>query len=352
MNNRRKRAAVNDDTPGIEDVAALAGVSTASVSRALNEPARVRPATRQRILAAIDQLGYVPDAAARALSSRRLRTIGAVVPTLDNAIFATGINALQRRLAQRGFTLLVASSEYDQGEELREAHALMARGVDGLMLVGAAHPPALYEALTRKRLPFVNCWTYAPDAPVPSIGFDNRKAMHTVVDYLVGLGHRRIGMISGFTAENDRARDRLVGVREALAHHGLEIEPGHLVERAYEVRDGREAARMLLRLPDAPTALICGNDVLAMGALFEAQAQGIAVPRALSIVGFDDLPMSSSLVPPLTTVRVPVAEMGRRAADYLLDRIAGHAPPAHSELQADLVIRGTTARPIAPVDPA
>ncbi len=345
MSNRRKRSGAGSETPGIEDVANLAGVSTASVSRALNDPGRVRPATRKRVMEAIEQLGYVPDAAARALSSRRLRTIGAIVPTLDNAIFASGINALQRRLAQRDFTLLVASSEYDQSEELREANALIARGVDGMMLVGAAHPAALYEMLARKPLPFVNCWTYSADTPHPCIGFDNRLAMHRVADYLLSLGHRRIGMISGFTAENDRARERLEGVRQALARHGLEIRPGQLLERAYEVRDGREAARLLLRLPEPPTALICGNDVLAMGALFEAQAQGIAVPRALSIVGFDDLPISANLVPALTTVRVPVGEMGRRAADYLLDRLAGHAPPMHIELEADLIVRGTTAAP-------
>lgn len=347
MKKRKKRNIVGHAVPGIADVAALAGVSTASVSRVINGSDRVGQTMQKRVLAAIEQLGYVPDAAARALSSRRLRAVGAIVPTLDNAIFARGIQALQQRLAQRNYTLLVASSEYDQYEELSEARALMTRGVDAMLLVGAAHSPELYESLARKPLPFVNCWTYTPDAPHPSIGFDNRKAMHRVVDYLVSLGHRRIAMIAGFTVENDRARERVEGVQEALAQRGLEIQPGQLLQRAYEVGEGREAARMVLRQPEPPTALICGNDVLALGALFEAQAQGIAVPGALSIVGFDDLPVSASLFPALTTVRIPVREMGRRAADYLLDRLLGHSTLLHTELHADLIVRGTTAPPTA-----
>lgn len=347
MKSRKKRNGADGDLPGIADVAVLAGVSTASVSRVLNQSERVGPVMRKRVLAAIEQLGYVPDAAGRALSSRRLRAIGAIVPTLDNAIFASGIQALQRRLAQRNYTLLVASSEYDQYEELSEARALMARGVDAMMLVGAEHSPELYEALARKPLPFVNAWTYTPDAPHPSIGFDNRMAMQRVVNYLVSLGHRRIAMISGFTVENDRARERVEGVQQGLADCRLSIQPGQLLERAYDIKEGREAARMVLRMPEPPSAIICGNDILALGVLFEAQALGIAVPDALSIVGFDDLPVAASLVPALTTVRIPVREMGRRTADYLLDRLLGHTTQLHTELDADLIVRGTTAPPSA-----
>tara|TARA_R110001583_G_scaffold149274_1_gene301280 strand:+ start:82677 stop:83735 length:1059 start_codon:yes stop_codon:yes gene_type:complete len=341
----RRRETIRNDRPVLADVALAAGVSTASVSRVLNEPDKVRPEMRQRVMAAVEQLGYVPDGAARALASGRLRTIGAIVPTLDNAIFASGINALQRRLAQRGFTLLVASSEYDSDEEAREVHALVVRGVDGLVFVGEGHDPRLYKLLASKGLPYVNTWVHSPDQPHPTIGFDNRSAGHRLADYLMDLGHRRIAMVAGFTAHNDRARARAEGVRAALAKRGLEIAPGQFLERAYDVREGREALRTLLRLPDPPTAVICGNDVQAMGALFETQAQGIAVPARLSIVGFDDLPISANLVPALTTIRVPAADIGRRAADYLLDRLAGQDPPLHTELDAELVVRGTTAPP-------
>ncbi|TVT52185.1 MAG: LacI family DNA-binding transcriptional regulator [Azoarcus sp. PHD] len=341
----RRRETIRNDRPVLADVALAAGVSTASVSRVLNEPDKVRPEMRQRVMAAVEQLGYVPDGAARALASGRLRTIGAIVPTLDNAIFASGINALQRRLAQRGFTLLVASSEYDSDEEAREVHALVVRGVDGLVFVGEGHDPRLYKLLASKGLPYVNTWVHSPDQPHPTIGFDNRSAGLRLADYLMDLGHRRIAMVAGFAAHNDRARARAEGVRAALAKRGLEIAPGQFLERAYDVREGREALRTLLRLPEPPTAVICGNDVQAMGALFETQAQGIAVPARLSIVGFDDLPISANLVPALTTIRVPAADIGRRAADYLLDRLAGQDPPLHTELDAELVVRGTTAPP-------
>jgi LacI family transcriptional regulator len=334
--------------PVLADVARLAGVSTASVSRVLNEPDKVRPATRARVLAAIDQLGYVLDGAARALKSGRVRSIGAVVPTLDNAIFASAINALQRRLAQRDFTLLVASSDYEPAEELREARALLVRGVDGMVLVGASHAPELYRLLNQKQVPWVHTWTHLPEHDGASIGFDNRLAAQQTVNYLVGLGHRRIAMVAGVRAGNDRAVARVDGVIEALAGHGLALAPEQLLERPYDVRAGREAARELLAAPTPPSAIICGNDVLAMGVLFEAQAQGVPVPGRLSVVGFDDLPIAASLVPPLTTIRVPAVEMGRRAADYLLERIDGRNPPRHTGLEAELIVRGTTAPP-APV---
>jgi len=334
--------------PVLADVARLAQVSTASVSRVLNAPDTVRPATRNRVLAAIDQLGYVLDGAARALKSGRVRSIGAVVPTLDNAIFASAINALQRRLAQRDFTLLVASSDYDAAEELREARALLVRGVDGMVLVGSAHSPELYRLLTQKQVPCVHTWTYLPDEERASIGFDNRLAARRSVDYLVGLGHRNIAMVAGIAADNDRATARLQGVTEGLAAHGLSLDGTQALQRHYDVREGRDAARQLLASRTPPTAIICGNDLLAMGVLFEAQAQGIPVPAQLSIVGFDDLPIASSLVPPLTTVHVPAVDMGQRAADYLLARIHGLEPSLHTRLEADLIVRGTTAPPAAP----
>jgi len=331
--------------PVLADVARLAGVSTASVSRVLNEPDKVRPATRNRVLAAIDQLGYVLDGAARALKSGRVRSIGAVVPTLDNAIFASAINALQRRLAQRDFTLLVASSDYDADEELREARALLVRGVDGMVLVGAIHAPELYRLLSQKQVPWVHTWTHLSGPDKASIGFDNRAAARRTVDYLVSLGHRDIAMVAGITTDNDRAAERVAGVVDALADQGLSLPPARLLQRHYDVREGREAASALLDAATPPSAIICGNDLLAMGVLFEAQARGIAVPAALSIIGFDDLPIASALVPPLSTVHVPAVEMGRRAADYLLERIGGQNPPLHTALEADLIVRGTTAPP-------
>lgn len=344
---RRIRRQTGEVAPvSLADVARAAGVSTASVSRAINSPDKVRAEMRGRIEAAIEDLGYIPSGAARALATRQSRAIGAIVPTLDDAIFATGINALQRRLAQLGYTLLVASSEYDWDQEVTEAQALLAHGVEGLMLVGEAHDPRLYRLLDIKRTPFVNSWTYRADAPYPCIGFDNRQAAYRLTRYLLDLGHRDIGMIAGITRRNDRAVGRLAGVREALGEHGLSLPAHRVVEQSYGVRQGRDGLRALLDTGHGrPTAVVCGNDVLALGALLECQATGVGVPGQLSITGFDDLRISAHLQPALTTVCVPSAEMGARAAEFLVARLAGERVLSHAEVETSLVVRGTTAPP-------
>lgn len=328
------------------DVARAAGVSTASVSRALNTPERVSPELRRRIEEKIRDLGYIPSGAARALVTRKSGTIGAIVPTLDDAIFALGISSLQRRLAQLNYNLIVAASEYDWEQELKETQSLLKHGVEGLMLIGEAHHQELYQVLNRAEVPFVNCWTYSNISPYPCIGFDNRRMAYELVEYLISLGHRHIAMISGITQGNDRALGRVMGVREALESVGLSLSEDRFVEQPYGVSEGRNGMRELLsRGPRPPTAVVCGNDVLAMGAVFECQSLGLVVPEFISIAGFDDLNFSAHLQPGLTTVRVPSVEMGQRAADYLVQRIAGKHAVAHVEVEASLVVRATTSTP-------
>ena len=340
------RAKNRSRSASLTDVARRAGVSTASVSRAINTPGLVRLEARQRIEAAIQELGYIPSGAARALATRQSRSIGAIVPTLDNAIFATGISAFQRRLAQLGYTLLIAASEYDWQQEVREARALLTHGVEALMLIGEARDPQLYRLLERSRVPFINCWIYRASAEHPCIGFDNERAACRLTEYLLDLGHRDIAVIAGATAGNDRARARVAGVRRALAAAGAGLPEARLVERSYGIAEGRNGLRELLgRCSQAPTAVICGNDVLAIGALFECQSRGLAVPDTLSLVGFDDLPISAHLQPGLTTVKVPSREMGEGAADFLVQRLHDQTPLAHIEVETTLVVRGTTRPP-------
>jgi LacI family transcriptional regulator len=329
----------------IREVAEAANVSIATVSRALNAPDRVNPELRRRVTEAVDRLGYVAVGAARALASRRTGAIGALVPTLDNAIFAECINALQLRLDDHGYVLLVASADYDARRESRELKALVERGIDGVLLVGTEHNPEVYRLLKAAAVPAVITWSCDAQVGVPCIGFDNRAAARRLCDHLIELGHRRIAMMAGLRQGNDRAAARVDGVRDALRARGLDLTPERLCERPYTVADGRNALRHLLAAPERPTAVICGNDVLAFGALFEAAAHGLGVPRDLSITGFDDLDLAAQMVPPLTTVRVPAAEMGRRAADQLVGVARGEAPPRVTELEAVIVLRGSTAAP-------
>ncbi len=328
----------------LSDVAALAGVSAATASRALNTPGKVSDAMRDKVRAAAATLGYVPDAAARALASRRSRTIGAVVPTLDNPIFAAGVQGLETRLEALGYALVVASSDYRAEKELRQTTTLVERGVEGLMFVGIAHRPSLYRLLETRGIPYVSTWSFDPSDPHPGIGFDNFEAASRMTDYLLGLGHRRFAMIAGITRDNDRAAARLAGVRHVLAARGIVLESRNVIETPYGVTEGRDAFHTLLggRPDGRPTAVICGNDLQAFGALFEAAAMGLDVPGALSITGFDDSVMSGHIPPGLTTMHVPTAEMGQLAADYLVNCIEGRPVRAKTRVEVRLVVRGSS----------
>ena len=329
----------------LDDVALHAGVSTATVSRVINNPEKVADKSRKVVLAAIDALGYIPDGAARALASRQSRIIGAVVPTLNNALFATGIQSLQRRLRQLDHTLIIASHEYDLAEELNAVKMLLRQGVDALLLVGAQHDPTLLQLIDDKQVPCVSCWTWNADPTQPYIGFDNRKAAKEIAEYLLDLGHIDLAVIAGQTENNDRARDRVLGIKDAIKARKLQLPSEKIIERNYSVEQGRDAMRQLLQMHEPPTAVLCGNDILAMGAVAECQSSGIRVPDEISIAGFDDLDMSSQVTPALTTVYVPSAEMGESAAEYLVAKIRQEPIEPPAEIETKLMVRETTAEP-------
>ena len=329
--------------PTLEDVARRAGVSTATVSRVLNAPDKVRRDTRERVEAAVAELGYTPHFGGRALASNRTGTIGAVIPTMENAIFARGLQALQEELAEAGYTLLVATSNYDPDREAEQIRALIGRGVDGLVLIGEARDAQVYAMLQRRGTPFVIVWSWRPDSPWPCIGFDNRMAARAIAARVLEFGHTRIAMIAGVTRGNDRASARVDGVRDALAVHGLTLDGANLVESAYTLHAGAEAAARLLAQTPRPTAIICGNDVLAAGALTAIRALGLSVPGDVSVTGFDDIDLAHAVDPELTTVHVPAYEMGNKAVDVIADNIREGKPKVvHHNYKVDIVIRGST----------
>jgi LacI family transcriptional regulator len=326
----------------MRDVAKLAGVSIATVSRALSEPSRVSFDMRNRVENAVRELGYIRDGAARALSMRRSHAIGAVIPTVDNATRAGKVTSLQKRCRERGYNLILALSEYDLDIELQQCRNLVEAGIDGLMLEGGLHDPALYDLLRKRGIALVNTGVYDPQAQHPTIGFDNRSAARRLAEHLMDLGHREIAMIAGPTSGNDRATARVAGVRDALAGRGLQLPPSRLVERPYRVVEGRLGLRALMAGDPAITAVVCGNDVLAGGALIEAQALGLAVPRDLSVAGFDDLDWAAQIPPGLTTLALPAKEIGTLAADYLIDLLGGKDVPHAIEVEVRLILRGST----------
>lgn len=324
------------------DVARRAGVSAASVSRVLNHPAMVSPHVRERVTRAMGELGYVRDGAARALASRRSFTIGNVVPTLGIGIFPVGVEALQRRLEESGYQLLVAASLYDDAKEARQVRALIERGVDGIALVGHRHAAETYELLRSRKLPYVNTYQFDGQNPHPCIGFDNRHGAYSLARYLLDLGHRAFGIITAAPGLNDRIAARLKGVTDCLAEHGIAMPPGRVAEVSQTIFDGRTATQALLAAFPDLTAIYCTTDTLAIGALAECRALGVRVPEDISVTGFSDLEIVSQLDPPLSTVHIPADRIGTRIADFLLERINGKAGPSKIELEADVVIRGST----------
>ncbi len=330
----------------LADVAHSAGVSLSTASRAMAEPGLVRNDTREKVEKAAARLGYMPHGAARALASRRSRTIGAVLPTVDNPIFASATQAIARELGASGYTLLLAAYDYVSDTEVTVTRALLERGVDGLVLVGSDHPPELFQVVEQAGIPCEFTWTLDSSGYRHCVGFSNRLAAARATQHLLELGHRKFAVLSGHTASNDRARERLAGVREALAARGLLAEE-RILETTFSLGHGRAALRELLDRPAGRdfTALVCGNDLLALGALLECQARGIRVPEELSITGFDDIELAAELPPGLTTLHVPSAEIGRRAAVRLLERLAGREVAREEQLPVELIVRGTTGPP-------
>ena len=329
----------------LRDVADRADVSTATVSRVLNAPASVTEPFRGRVLAALDELGYVPNNAARALRSRKSRIVGTVIPTLSHAIYARQVDALQKRLEEDGYSLVVTTSEYDLSTEYRQARLLLGRDVEGVVLVGDLHDDSLYALLEGQGIPYINTYVYNPQSGHPCVGFDNKRAGGKLANFLADLGHRTIGMIAGVTAHNDRAAERVQGFRSALLTRGLRLPDTAVSEQKYTIEGGRVALRALLDNHSDLTAIACGSDILAFGALIEAAELGVGVPRQLSLTGFDNLEFAAHLTPPLTTIEVPTAQMGRLAAEYLIDKLAGQQPRPFTNLEARLIARNTTAPP-------
>lgn len=324
------------------DVARLAGVSAASASRVLNHPVKVSPEVRERVMRAMGELGYVRDGVARALASRHSLTIGHVVPTLGIGIFAVGVEALQRRLEESGYQLLIAASDYDEAKEARQVRALIERGVDGIALVGHRHASEVYELLRSRKLPYVNTYQFEGRNPHPCIGADNRRGAFKLTRYLIDLGHRDFGIITAPPSLNDRIAARLKGILDGLDDRGVAASARHVMEVAQTIAAGRTATQTLLTAHPDLTAICCTTDTLAIGALCECRSRGIRVPEDVSVAGFSDLEIVSQLDPPLSTVHIPADQIGTRTAEFLLDRISGRTSPKKIELEADVIIRGST----------
>lgn len=338
MRNRRS-------PPTLEDVARAANVSTATVSRCLNEPNKVSEHTRIRVMDAVEKLRYSPNFGARAIAANRTGMFGAVIPTMENSIFARGIEAFQRALVANQKTMIVASSAYDVDQEAAQIRTLVARGADGILLIGTDRDPDLYSFLKDREIPVVIAWAISDDPLQSYVGFDNVAAAKALANKALNLGHRKCAVISARTAMNDRARARVQGIRQAVAESGLDPQALTIVETEYSIQCGHDAFMKLRQNNPAPTLIICGNDVLAVGAIKAAQQSGLRVPDDVSITGFDDIELASVVSPALTTVHVPHREMGRIAAETLMSLTNDPSQPIQITLETSIVERGSLAAP-------
>lgn len=308
----------------------------ATVSRVLNGSDKVVPETRDRIQTVIDQLGYMRNSAARALNSGRTMTVGAIVPTLEHAIFANFLHAIENRFSQQGYSLIVATSEWDPDIEVTKAQAMVDMGAEALVVSGAQHSVEFSSLVRRYDVPTVLTSYFDPNAALPTIGYDNEKVAQMAISYLANLGHSDIAVLHGPEANNDRTAARLEGILSHSADMQL-----HLIETTLDVQGGRAGAAVALSRHPSITAILGLSDLLAIGALFEAQDQGVSVPSALSIMGFDNLALGVATSPPLTTVRLGVSEMALRTADALCAHLANGTGLFADEVTCQIIERAS-----------
>ena len=326
----------------IKDVARIAGVSVATVSRALNGHANVTPPTRDKVLEVVRQLRFVPSSTARSMITRRTGTVGALLPDLHGEYFSELIRGIDRAAHAHGLHLLVSSSHHDAGEVAAALRAMNGR-VDGLLVMTPHVSEDFLRGNVADELPTVLMNTRLAGGSRPSFVVDNHGGAQAMVRHLVGLGHRRIAFIAG-PVDNFEARERLHGFRDALVEGGAS---GPELQGDFTQASGYGAGVELAARSPRPTAVFASNDMMAIGCLAAFAEAGLRVPDDIALAGFDDVPMSRYVNPPLTTVGARIAELGRLALERLAAAIdaSGAAEPVQQTLPVELVLRPSTAPP-------
>ena len=333
------------DKPDIVAVAKAAGVSISTVSRSFNHPDLLKPATRKKIDRAVQKLGYIRNRAAQVMHGRRSGTIGLVVPTIDNAIFAELIQSFSDGLDERGFTMLIASHGFDLEREYTMLRKLMEHRVDGLALIGLEHSTATYQLIEQQGVPAVAIWNYSKDARMSCVGVENSEAGRMAGRHLLDLGHRDIGLIFPNPAGNDRAHDRLHGALEELRREQVSVPDEWRLEAPYNIAEAKRACLSLLEETPRPTAILCGNDIIAQGALYAAKQLELRVPEELSIMGIADFKGSGEIEPSLSTIRIPAKRIGALAAEQITNEVTGLSDGITATIcEVRLLPRASTAR--------
>src|SRR6516162_3268310 len=333
----------------IFEVAKRADVSIATVSRVLSRPEMVSPRTRNRVMKAVELLGYVPNATAKNLRTLRSGKLLVTVPDISNPFFSLILQGIEDTAMREGYSVLVGDTQHDEAREERYALMLKRKEADGLIFLGHRLPKeaaAMVRSMSPRCAPVVNGCEFTPRLGIPSVHIDNAKASTEAMDYLYRLGHRHIGIVTGPLA-SPLSRDRLRG---ATARAKLQkAERDFIVMNGdFSIESGAVSAERLLGRRERPTAIFCFNDEMAMGAIETAKRRGLRVPLDLSVVGFDDIRFARCIEPPLTTVAQPMRAIGEGTVALLLAILASDAKaPESVTLPHTLTIRSSTAPPHA-----
>jgi LacI family transcriptional regulator len=331
----------------LREVAKRAGVDISTVSRVLRGDANfsVRSDTRERILRVAAELDYRPNAIARSLKTRSTRTLGMLIPDITNPIFPAIYKGVEDMARQLGYSVILVNTGPRSQEEDPNIALLKEKRVDGFILATAYTTDESLERLRRDNYPVVLVNRRVPGMTDRFVAPDDALGAQLAVTHLIELGHKRIGHISG-PLYTETGLSRFTAYRRCLKEHGLPFVPSWVQESDFNEERGYAAMAQLLQVPDPPTAVFCANDLVAIGAIRKARESGLEVPRDLSIVGFNDLPWTDRIQPPLTTIRIPLYEMGSMAARMLLQIIAGQQPdPPFWVAPPEMVIRASTCPP-------
>ena len=314
----------------IDQVAARAGVSPSTVSRAIRRPDLVSEATLEVVQRAIADTAYVPNLAASSLASNRSGTVAAVLPAVSYSVFADTVHGLESVLSQEGIQLFLGATGYDAVREEELVRAFLGRRPDGIVVVGTVHTAATRDLLTRSRIPVVETWDWTEDPIDSLVGFSNGEAFTAIVEYAIDAGYRHPTMGGWLTGSDSRAQDRRRAFEEVVTRR-LPGEPLRILdtgERGISIEAGRWLADQALSQHPETDVLLCASDIFATGVLMEAQSRGIAVPGRLAVTGFGDFELSAHIRPSLTTIQTPNEQIGRRAGELLLERIQDPSTPS------------------------
>ena len=335
----------------LRDVARVAGVHPATVSRALNEETRalVNEETARRVLKAAEKLGYRPNPIARGLKTNRSYTIGVLVPDLTNPLFPPILRGIEDGLETAGYTPLIANTDNDPERELLDSQAMRARQVDGIIAATARRDHRLHDALLEAGIELVLVNRRQDELPVSSATADDRMGMRLSVEHLLSLGHTRIAHLAG-PLDYSTGLDRYEGFHETLRAAGLEPDPELVaVAEAFTESEGARLCGQLMTDGRQFTAVAAANDLLALGCYDVFAERGVRCPEEISVIGFNDMPFAARFQPPLTTIHIPHYEIGQAAAQLMLERLRdGDSPPREIRLEPSLIVRDSTARLGAP----